>query len=160
MSQSNFHRHHRKLRSQGGSGAWGNMIELPVAIHQMVHENPEVAYQHGLLVKSHDDPNQIRPDVRGFLASLGFEGDIGFKPKRKNFEKGSQERRQRKRITVAVPADRENGGEVWDEILELVKAKLVRLGLYSEDDKIPQYEALIAALYDWAVLSEICGRDA
>lgn len=72
-----------------------------------------------------------------------------YKPKRRNFEKGSEERRQRKRITVAVPADRENGGEVWDEILSLVKAKLVRLGLYSEDDKIPAYESLIAALYDW-----------
>lgn len=149
-----FHAHHRKLRSQGGTGFWGNMIELPSDVHRMVHENPEVAYQHGLLVKSYDDPNQIRPDVRGFLASLGYEGNAGIKPKRKNFERDSDERRRRRRISIAVPADRENGGEVWDEILALVKAKLVRLGLYSENDQIPNYEAITAALYDWAVLSD------
>lgn len=149
---SDFHKHHRKRRSQGGDGFWGNMIELPAEVHQMVHENPEVAYQHGLLVKSHDDPNQIRPDVRGFLSSLGYEGDIGAKPKRKRL--AGNERRQRRTISIKVPNDRENGGEVWDEILALVKAKLVRLGLYSEDDAIPNYEALVAALYDWAVLSD------
>ena len=52
-------------------------------------------------------------------------------------------------ICLKVPSDTENGGEVWDEILSLVKAKLVEMGLYSEGDKIPAYESLIAALYDW-----------
>jgi len=70
------------------------------------------------------------------------------KPKRPRLK--GDERRKRRRISLAVPNDRENGGEVWDEILELVKAKLIRLGLYSEDDQIPNYEALVAALYDWA----------
>lgn len=72
--------------------------------------------------------------------------------RRKRLE--GDERRKRRRISIAVPADRENGGEVWDEILVLVKAKLVRLGLYSENDQIPNYEAITAALYDWAVLSD------
>lgn len=140
------------MRSQGGDGFWGNMIELPSEVHTLVHENPEVAYQHGLLVKSYDDPNQIRPDVRGFLDSLGYE--IGEKPKRRNFEKGSEERRKRRRVTIAVPQDRENGGEVWDEILDLIKQKLVKVGYYSEGDKIPAYEAWIAAGYHFAVMSD------
>lgn len=64
-------------------------------------------------------------------------------------------RRTRKTISIKVPADRENGGEVWDEILALVKAKLVRMGLYSPDDQIPNYEALVAALYDWATTVDV-----
>ena len=149
-----YHKHHRKMRSQGGSGEWGNMIEIPVEVHELVHANPEVAYRNGLLVKSTDNPHMIRPNVSGFCADLGVEFTATAKPKKKNAEKGSQERRQRRTISIKVPADRENGGEVWDEILTLVKAKLVEMGLYSEDDKIPNYEALIAALYHWAVMSD------
>jgi len=69
------------------------------------------------------------------------------KPKRPRLK--GDDRRKRRRISIAVPNDRENGGEVWDEILDLVKDKLVRLELYGENDAIPNYEALIAALYDW-----------
>lgn len=147
---SDFHKHHRKRRSQGGDGFWGNMIELPSDVHALVHENPEVAYRHGLLVKSYDDPNQIRPDVRGFLAALGVEGEE--KPRRKNYE--GEARRKRKRITVAVPADTEDGGAVWDDMLSLVKQKLWDAGLinpekYKHADKYPAYEALIACMYSW-----------
>jgi hypothetical protein len=123
------------------------MVELPLEVHEMVHANPEVAYEHGLLVKSHDDPNQIQPKVREFLAALGYEGEIGVKPKRRKLD--TQERRQRKRITVAVPNDTEDGGAVWDDMLALVKQKLVELGLYESDAKIPNYEALIACMYAW-----------
>ena len=72
------------------------------------------------------------------------------KPKRKRYE--GEERRQRRTISLKVPADTENGGALWDEILEQVKAALVRMGRYSEDDKIPAYEALMCALYDWLTL--------
>lgn len=148
---SAVHAHHRKLRSHGGDDSYGNLIDLPMELHGLVHANPELAYQHGLLVKSYDDPAAIKPDVSGFAASVGFELK---KPKRKNFEQGSEERRKRKRISVAVPMDRENGGEVWDEILELTKQKHVRMGLYSEGDNIPAYEAIIAGLYHYAMMSD------
>ena len=69
-------------------------------------------------------------------------------PKRKKFE-GDDAGSVHHLYLCKVPADTENGGEVWDEILALVKAKLVEIGLYSEDDKIPAYESLIAALHDW-----------
>lgn len=144
---SDFHKHHRKRRAHGGSGEWGNMIELPAEVHALVHENPEVAYQHGLLVKSYDDPHQIRPDVRGFLASLGYE--ISEKPKRRNFPKDSDERRKRKRISIAVPADTEDGGALWDEMLGHIKDRLVQIGRYSEGDKIAAYEAIMLVFYDW-----------
>lgn len=143
---SAYHKHHRKLRSHGGSGEWGNMIELPAWVHSLVHENPEVAYEHGLLVKSYDDPHQIIPDVRGFLTSLGYDGELT-KPKRKKLE--GEARRRRKRISIAVPADSENGGQLWDSMLEMVKQRLVEMGRYSAGDKIPAYEALMSALYDW-----------
>ncbi len=143
---SAVHAHHRKLRSHGGDDSYGNLIDLPMELHYLVHANPELAYQHGLLVKSYDDPAAIKPDVSGFAASVGFELE---KPKRKNFEKGSEERRKRTRITVAVPMDTENGGEVWDETLHEVKRALVGLGLYESAERIPAYEAVIAALRDW-----------
>lgn len=144
---SDYHKHHRKRRSQGGSGFWGNMIELPAEVHALVHEHPEVAYEHGLLVKSHDDPNMIRPDVRGFMAALGYE--FSEKPKRKNFPKDSEERRKRKRITIAVPNDTEDGGALWDEMLEHIKDRLIERGRYNPGQKIPAYEALMLVFYDW-----------
>ena len=69
------------------------------------------------------------------------------KPKRKKHT--GEARRKRRTISIKVPADTENGGEVWDETLDQVKAKLVTLGLYEEGADIPIYEALIAALRDW-----------
>ena len=157
-----LHKHHRKMRSQGGGGHPANILQITPDLHAWIHENPEVAYRHGLLVHSYDDPADVPIDIPGFLYELGKDHkhrgrcevcgeELHIKPKRKNFEKGSEERRKRKRITVAVPADRENGGEVWDEIIGLVHEKLVRLGLYGETDKIPTYESIIAALYDWVI---------
>lgn len=69
------------------------------------------------------------------------------KPKRRKFE--GEERRRRRRITIAVPTDRENGGEVWDEILAQVKERLVVRGLWEDVEHVPAYEALVAALWDW-----------
>lgn len=138
--------HHRKLRSQGGDDSWGNQIRLPRAIHDLIHDNPEVAYEHGMLVKSHDDPASIEPDLASFCASVGFELSEA-RAKRPRLKDDA--RRKRRTISVKVPNDEENGGEVWDETLEQVKERLVSLGLYSEDDQIPVYEAIIAGLRDW-----------
>lgn len=69
------------------------------------------------------------------------------KPRRKKLK--GEERRKRKVISVRVPDDEENGGEVWDETLGDVKEKLVKAELYESAEKIPAYEAIIAGLRDW-----------
>jgi hypothetical protein len=58
-------------------------------------------------------------------------------------------RRQRRVITVRVPDDWEDGGAVWDETLEQVKKELVEDGLYEDSERIPNYEAVIAAMRDY-----------
>jgi hypothetical protein len=67
--------------------------------------------------------------------------------RRKKFE--GEKRRKRKTISLRVPDDTEDGGAIWDELLDDVKTRLIEEGLYSEGDKIPNYEALVAALRDW-----------
>lgn len=74
-------------------------------------------------------------------------GSVEGRAKRKKF-KGDQ-RRKRRVISVKVPDDTENGGEIWDETIEDVKARLIEAGLYEDGSRIPIYEALIAALRDW-----------
>lgn len=74
-------------------------------------------------------------------------GSVEGRAKRKRF-KGEQ-RRKRKVISVKVPDDTENGGEIWDETLDRVKLRLIDMDLYDDGDRIPVYEALIAALTDW-----------
>lgn len=108
---SQVHKHHRKRRSQGGDDGYGNCIDLTPLEHEMVHRNVELAYQHGLLVKSHDDPAQIRPDLAGFRAALGTE--IVEPPKRKRLQ--GDERAKRKRVSIALPEGCDGG--YWDELL-------------------------------------------
>jgi len=74
-------------------------------------------------------------------------GSVEGKPKRPRF-KGEQ-RRKRRTISIRVPDDTENGGEVWDELVDYTKERLVREGLYEEGAQIPNYEAITAALNDW-----------
>ena len=63
--------------------------------------------------------------------------------------KQGEERRKRRRISVAVPDDSEDGGGLWDETQEEIKAALIKDGLYDEGDKIPAYEAWMAQARDW-----------
>ncbi len=58
-------------------------------------------------------------------------------------------RRKRRTISIKVPNDTEDGGALWDEMLDNVKTRLVTEGLYDEGDHIPVYEALMAAANDW-----------
>jgi hypothetical protein len=48
-----------------------------------------------------------------------------------------------------VPDDTEDGGAVWDDVVERTQKRLVEEGLYSEGDRIPTYEAVVAGLNDW-----------
>ena len=69
--------------------------------------------------------------------------------KAKRRKKRGDERRKRRTISIRVPDDAEDGAAIWDETQDDIKARLVRDELYSERDKIPAYEAWIAAARDW-----------
>jgi hypothetical protein len=74
-------------------------------------------------------------------------GSADGKKRRKRFK--GEARRKRRVISIKVPDDTENGGEIWDETLEAVKSRLTLMELYDGSTHIPVYEALIAALTDW-----------
>lgn len=142
-----LHKHHRKLRSQGGDNSWGNLILVPPEIHELIHHHPEVAKEHGLLVHPNANPHEIKPDIPGFLQSLGVESEPEQKQPKKRLQ--GTERRKRATISVKVPKDTEDGAGIYDDTLERVKERLVAMGLYAEGDQIPTYEATIAAWTDW-----------
>ena len=79
----------------------------------------------------------------GTCARCGVE--IKTKP-RQNFK--GEAKRQRKTISIRVPADSlENGGEIYDDLLEQAQEKL-KIGM--EVDYLPTpYVTLIAVLYEF-----------
>jgi hypothetical protein len=95
------------------------------------------------------DPEQLGvPDTYVEIGELNPQpGATKSKAKRSRLK--GEARRKRRTISIRVPDDAENGGEVWDEHLERVRSKLIDMELYSEADKIPVYEATIAAWHDW-----------
>lgn len=113
-----LHKHHRKLRSQGGDDSWGNIIELDPWVHDAVHKNVEIAYQHGLLVKSHDDPRDIAPDVPGFCAAVGLE--VGGQLVTPGAEKKPRPRQKdlSKRMTASVRFPEGVDGAYWRDLLD------------------------------------------
>jgi hypothetical protein len=52
--------HHRKMRSQGGTGEYANCLLVCHRCHRQIHDNPDWAYRHGLLVRSHNHPNTVK----------------------------------------------------------------------------------------------------
>lgn len=53
------HRHHRRMRSQGGSDDSSNIMLVTPQQHVWIHLNPAKAYEMGWLVKSWQDPAQV-----------------------------------------------------------------------------------------------------
>jgi len=51
--------HHRRMRSQGGIGQLANDHLVCPEHHRQIHDNPDWAYRHGLLVKSHNEPVDV-----------------------------------------------------------------------------------------------------
>jgi hypothetical protein len=68
--------------------------------------------------------------------------------RKKRSRKQGEERRQRRTISVKVPADRENGGALWDELIEQTREKLIKDD-YKDADKLPIYETIMAGLYGY-----------
>lgn len=127
-----IHKHHRKRRSQGGDDSPVNVIGLPDYLHQWVHDNPEKAYELGLLVKSHDDPSEVE---------LTIPEDVIKKPRAKKQEAP----RQRTVVSVRVPKDeREDGADVLQTLIDENRKKYApELGW---DEDVPDYYVLTACL--------------
>lgn len=62
------HRHHRKLRSQGGDDSPENILYVTESFHRWIHANPGISYARGWLVKSWENPAEIpvepHPELR------------------------------------------------------------------------------------------------
>ena len=54
-----MHRHHRKLRSQGGDDSEQNIMLVSPEQHRWIHDNPAASYARGWLVKSWQDPAEV-----------------------------------------------------------------------------------------------------
>lgn len=158
------HRHHRKLRAQGGDDSADNIIDLPPFLHSAVHEHPALAYEHGLLVHSYDDPALIPADVDGFLAALGHtpvgtgpeggkkpcprchgEGTVVEKVKGPDLEPSPE--RPKVVLAIRVPKDeREDGHEILTALLDAWVEKLAAAGLLRNANAGGYYYSLVYGL--------------
>jgi hypothetical protein len=59
------HRHHRKLRSQGGDNSDANLLPVCSRCHNWIHANPKLAVERGLIVRSWEDPREVEVDKSG-----------------------------------------------------------------------------------------------
>jgi hypothetical protein len=129
-----IHKHHRKRRSQGGDDSPVNVINIPDSMHQWIHDNPEKAYELGLLVKSHDDPSEVEITIPETLA------------KKARPRLDGEARKTRKTISVKVPnTAEENGAEIWDDLIDQVRERFAPEMNWKED--VPVYFVITAALY-------------
>ena len=55
----NLHRHHRKLRAQGGTDEPENVMLVTPEQHRWIHDHPAFSYERGWLVKSWQDPAEV-----------------------------------------------------------------------------------------------------
>jgi len=53
------HVHHRKMRSQGGDNSEANLLHVCARCHLTIHDGPAIAYEHGWLVHSWDEPSSV-----------------------------------------------------------------------------------------------------
>src|SRR6266540_2211502 len=64
------HKHHRKLRSQGGTD--GPTMDLCAPCHQYVHDHPKNSYEQGWLIHSWDEATALAEGEQG-----GARGKLG-----------------------------------------------------------------------------------
>lgn len=133
-----MHRHHRKRRSQGGGDEAYNVIEIPAALHDWIHANPERAYELGLLVRSHDDPAEVSVTLPESVIAV----------KQPKVKASPEAPRPRATVGIKVPKDeRENGAEVLLTLIEECRKELQ--GEFNWKDDVPNYFVLTAVLADW-----------
>ena len=146
--------HHRKLRhscTPEELTMTENLIPLCLVCHEYVHRHPTLAVEGGYIVLSFDDPREIpvntfkAHDHQGVCKVCG----VGILKKQSKPRFKGEARRTRRVIAVRVPDDWEDGGAVWDETLEQVKRELVVDELYEDEERIPNYEAVVAAMRDY-----------
>lgn len=158
----NLHRHHRKRRSQGGGDDFVNVIDLCFVCHELVHAHVEQAYEHGLLVKSWQDPKDVAIVLPFRVIPVGNQDrEVGTKPCPKCNGKGKvaeepklEPAPPRNKVTwsVRVPKDeRENGYELLEALMEACVGRMVKLELIRDNNKGANYYTLIAALRKFAV---------
>lgn len=96
--------------------------------------------QHGDAVVSGQALSDSSADCGEHVGTcLRCKTEIRVKP-RKKFQ--GEERRQRKTISIKVPKDaQEDGGEVWDNLIEQCQEKL--------GEEAPAYFVLTKVMYDW-----------
>lgn len=62
------HKHHRKLRSQGGTDDPVNILLVSPSLHRFIHDHPAESYAKGWLVRSWEDPAVVpvvsHPELR------------------------------------------------------------------------------------------------
>jgi hypothetical protein len=67
------HRHHRKLRKQGGTDDAVNTRDICGSCHKYIHLNPRWSYATGWLVASWADPAEIETGREADLFGLGAD---------------------------------------------------------------------------------------
>lgn len=164
--------HHAFPRSLIASASWfveisptdgtGERIVIPhvVGLCRAHHDDVE---EHRSWIRLEEDGQFVwydRSDVDGVLAeyttgewllvgALDPQPGRGEKTRKPRFRLRGDERRQRKRISIALPDDWEDGGALWDELIEDVKDWLFDEGVFGDRGRIPVAEALFAMHHDW-----------
>lgn len=132
-----IHRHHRKRRSQGGGDDPVNVIEIPDALHERIHQEPEWAYENGLLVREWQDPAEVQIRLPEDVVTVK-------KPKKAK----SDTPRPRAVVSIKVPKDnQEDGAEVLQTLIDECRKELS--GSMGWKDDVPVYFVLCAVLADW-----------
>ncbi len=171
-----MHKHHRKLRSQGGDDKPANIMHITPEFHTYIHENPGESYANGWLVKSWDEPNiqpcrgyRAYPDgwhkiesapVAGEPSETGAEGEADTAavlpacPRCKGTGKvppapsPALPKKHRVTLGIRLPKDAdENGIEVLEALLTAARDELK--DEMNWKDSVPAYYVLVAVLHDW-----------
>jgi hypothetical protein len=138
-----MHKHHRKRRSQGGGDEPANIIEVPDALHQWIHDHPDQAYEIGLLVHSWEDPEDISISLPEEVIDT-----VAKVRKKAKVEKKDEKPRPKVNVTIKVPKDeQEDGAEALRTLIDECRSELLEEMGWQEN--VPPYFVLIAVLHDW-----------
>jgi hypothetical protein len=141
------HTHHRKSRRHPDAEQPDNLLRVCLKCHEYIHAHPEESYERGWLIHSWDEITPLENPRHEHTGKCEIcHAPIGGKKKKRL---RGEERRKRTTISIRVPKDaQEDGGEIWDDLIERVGERLDREGL---DGKRPPYYLIVDALNDWLI---------